>query len=147
MKNKVVEDFKSASSTGKSVILLKAISDCDCFNSNDLFNSEPDPHCTKCYGTGKKRLKIITEKIRFDYQGNNNTSKESNSIIENYEDKVVFYLPEIYHSVNNLDIIAIPTEPMRCYVVENTFPNIYNDFRYYEVLGKKIPFLNMKEVV
>lgn len=147
MEAKVLKDFQDASKTGKSVILLKAIGDCDCFNPNDLFNSEPDPHCEKCFGTGKKRLRVITEKIRFDYQGYNNSSNESTSIVENYEDKVVFYLPEIYNSVNNLDIIAIPTEPLRCYAIENTFPHIYNGFTYFEVMGKKIPFLNIPKEV
>lgn len=139
---KLKEKFQAASETGKNIIILKAMEECDCFDKNDLLNSEPDPHCTKCYGTGKTRLKIITEKVRFDYI----TSKETTSIIENIEDDVAFYLGEIYSSINNEDIFIIPGKSMKCYSVQDTIPNIYNDFMFLEILGKKIPFLNIGDL-
>lgn len=141
--SKIHNEFNAASNTGESIFLLKAIGDCDCFDPNDLFNSEPDPHCKKCFGSGKKRLVVKTANTRFDYTGYKQTDSGEVNITENYDDTTAFYLPEIYQTVNNMDILVVPSNPIKFYKVENTLPNIYMDFRFFEVIGKKIAFMNL----
>ncbi|MGL4988288.1 MAG: hypothetical protein ACRCX2_37070 [Paraclostridium sp.] len=143
-KSSIEVDFDTASSTGQSVYLLKALNDCECHDKNDLFNSEPDPHCKKCFGTGKERLVVKTANMRFDYGTSKNASTSTTDLIENFEDITYFYMPEVYQTVNNTDIIVVPTNPVKFYEVENTLPNIYESFRFFEVIGKKIPYLNLK---
>jgi hypothetical protein len=142
-RGKVHNDFQIASATGEELYLLKAIKDCSCYNKNDLFNSEPDPHCKKCFGTGKERLIIKTAKSRFDYASYQKTNKNEDNITENFDDKTSFYLPEVYQTVDNKDILVIRSNPIRYYKVENTFSNIYQDFRFFEIIGKKISFMNV----
>ncbi|MGL5715863.1 MAG: hypothetical protein ACRCX2_22790 [Paraclostridium sp.] len=143
-KSSIEKDFDAASNTGQSVYLLKALDNCTCYNEEDLFNSEPDPHCKKCFGAGKERLVVKTANIRFDYGTSKDVSTGNVDLIENFEDTTYFYMPEIYQTVNNMDVIVVPTNPIRFYEVENTLPNAYVDFKFFEVVGKKIPYLNLK---
>lgn len=142
-KSKIHSDFDAASNTGESVYILKAVANCTCYDKNDLFNSEPDPHCKKCFGTGKERVVIKTANSRFDYSNYKQTNTNDVNITENYDDTTSFYLPEVYQTVNNMDIIVVPSNPIKFYKVENTLPNIYKDFRFFEIIGKKIAFLNL----
>ncbi|MGL6098609.1 MAG: hypothetical protein ACRC0G_03175 [Fusobacteriaceae bacterium] len=144
IKSNAEKDFDLASSTGQSVFILKAVENCDCHDENDLFNSEPNPHCKKCFGTGKERLIIKTANMRFDYGTSKNMAVGNENITENFEDTTYFYMPEVYQTVNNTDVIVVPTNPIRFYEVENTLPNVYKDFRFFEVIGKKIPYMNLK---
>ncbi|MGL6099128.1 MAG: hypothetical protein ACRC0G_05860 [Fusobacteriaceae bacterium] len=144
VKSSIEKDFDAASHTGQSVYLLKAIGDCECHDEEDLFNSEPDPHCKKCFGTGKERLVIKTANIRFDYGTSKEMSNNDDNITENFEDTTYFYMPEIYQTVTNMDVIVVPTNPIRYYEVENTLPNVFENFKFFEVIGKKIPYMNLK---
>ncbi|MGL5315226.1 MAG: hypothetical protein ACRCX2_19755 [Paraclostridium sp.] len=142
-KTKIHLNFDAASATGEELYILKAVNDCTCYDKKDLFNSEPDPHCKKCFGTGKERLIIKTAKTRFDYTTYTQTNSNDVNITENFDDKTAFFLPEIYQTINNMDIIVVPSNPIRFYKIENTLPNIYQNFRFFEVVGKKIPFMNV----
>lgn len=133
-------EFKKASETGKPVIILKSLGDCDCFDKKSLLHSEPNPHCPKCLGTGKKRLKITTEKIRYDYV--TQSSDVLNSVLDTTNDSFTFFMPFIYHSLTNEDLIITTDSNPKTFEVTNKFEFVHEDFSYVEIVGKKIPFVS-----
>ncbi|MGL5714994.1 MAG: hypothetical protein ACRCX2_18405 [Paraclostridium sp.] len=138
--------FLGASQTGKEIFILKAIGQCDCFDPDDLINSEPDPHCLNCFGTGQERVQIKTDKLRYDYTSNTSNSKINDDIIESTEELFVFYIPTTgtYSGLmlDNDDIVYTTDTNSKFFEVINRFEYILNDFSYHEVVAKKIPHIN-----
>ena len=64
MQNQYSIRFKEASRTGSKCLWLKAVKKCDCYDEDRLIDSEPDPKCPKCYGLGKIRQAILTDKMK-----------------------------------------------------------------------------------
>ena len=142
----LVNDFKKISETGRSIIILIATSTCDCFNPEDLSNSEPSPICTKCYGTGKKRLKIKTAPVRFQiYNDANNIFEDLDKNITEYNDeKMMFFLPSVYKNITNEELIVVLKEGVdtdiaeKIYKIVNIIPFVNESFIFFEAYGEKI---------
>lgn len=139
------EQFKNASETGRSILILKSSSDCDCYNKNSLIDSEPNPKCPKCYGTGKKRILIKTPKLRYELSSSGKTGYlESQDLIKTTNEIYSFYLDEYLGFVNNEDIFITFDEdgkPIAAFEVSNREKFVYYDFVYYEYFAKKLTYL------
>lgn len=142
------EQFNNASSTGRQVLILKAVGVCDCYDEDDLLNSEPMPSCEKCFGTGKMRLQIKTEKIRYEITNNSASSHlEEINYSKDTHELYSFYFPGHYHYINNDDIIIVYDEqgkPSKAFEVLNKENFVKDDFVFYEVFGKKVSYFNME---
>lgn len=137
--------FEEASDTGRKVLILKADGTCDCFNPNDLTNSEPNPKCNECFGTGKFRTMIRTEKIR--YELNVETYKEYLGLTRETFDVYSFFFPEYYGHLTNADIIVTFDEKevaIAAFEIVNIEKFVKDKFVYYEVFGRKITYLDLE---
>lgn len=144
------EKFKKISETGKEVIILKAVEDCDCFEKDNLLNSEPDINCKFCFGTGKRRFIIETEKIRYEIGSNGELGyQERINLNKTTFDTYSFYFPSQYYYLNNDDIIVITdcknTLTMAFEIInKETYKK--DDFIYYEVFARKINYLDLEVI-
>ena len=144
------EQFNKISESGKEVIILKATEDCDCFDKDSLLNSEPEINCKKCFGTGKFRIYIETEKIRYELGSSGNLGYfEKEDLNKATYDVYSFYFPEQYHYINNDDLLVIKNEKDELYIAfeiinKEFFKN--KDFVYYEVFVIKINYLNLEVI-
>lgn len=145
------EKFKEASETGVKVLILKAIGKCDCYDEEDLSNSEPDPTCQKCYGTGLKRIRVTSEKIRFNSKSESasKTSMENGGLLKGTRETYVFYFSSKYGFLSNKDYICLFEEDAenskvnRVFEIKNKAHLIYENFSYYEVYGTKVDYFGM----
>ncbi|MGL5719130.1 hypothetical protein [Cetobacterium sp.] len=144
------------SETGEKVLLLKSMGDCDCYIKDSLVNSEPDPKCHKCVGTGKIRGIFLTEKIRTQNERKNSTEPEDKDGYSLSKDNELFFFKDYYDFINNDDLICTlefnSTKPLKLYKITSKQTFIYNNFYFLEVTGEKIQFsysLNelLKEVI
>lgn len=144
------KQFERISSTGRPVLILKAIDDCECFEKNNLLNSEPDINCPLCFGTGKKRLVIETEKIRYELGTSGNLSHlEKIDFNKATFDIYSFYFPAYYEFLNNNDIIITFDENGNleiAFEIQNKEKFVNNNFVYYEVFAQKINYLNLEDI-
>jgi len=85
--------FKEASRTGSKCLWLKAIENCDCYDEDRLVDSEPDPKCPKCYGFGKIRQAILTDKIR---------NELNNSYVTQFEKTKFGFSDDLFISENGI---------------------------------------------
>lgn len=136
--------FKEASLTGSQVLILKATTQCDCFDPEELINSEPDPNCLKCLGTGCKRQAFLTEKVRNEiynvYQANFEITDKNKTINEQRK----FYLPEYYREIGTEDLIVLLDPDLNIvtvYEITNREEFRHHDFIFFEFIGKKINYL------
>lgn len=144
------EEFERISKTGREVLILKAAGDCECMNPDVLIDSEPDKKCQLCFGTGKHRVLIKTEKIRYELGNSGNlgyleTENYNKNTFENYS----FYFPEHYGFLNNDDILIIFDENEKlniAFEIKNKEMHKNGDFVYYEIFGKKINYLNFEVI-
>ena len=137
-------DFERASKTGRPVLILKKGSLCNCHDPNELTESEPNPYCEKCFGTGYLRNFILTENIR--HEPLNDVTKNNSEILvynSSINEKRIFFLPERHSFITTEDLIATiyNNEVLSVYKVVNK--EIYNaeDFCYLEIVGSKINFI------
>ncbi len=139
------EQFEQAAKTGRSVLILKSVGNCDCLDTDSLINSEPDPKCKKCYGTGKTRISIKTPKIRYELSNSGKYGYlESIDLTKTTNEIYSFYLFDTFGFVNNEDIIVIFDElgnVLSAFEVVNRETFTYDEFVYYEYFGKKIQFM------
>ena len=146
MLNKYSYRFKEASETGSKILWLKATCKCDCFDENRLIDSEPDPKCPKCYGTGMKRQAIFTDKIRNEINNAYNQQFETTNFNTTINEKRKFYIPEFYKEMNTEDLLCFLDKDERTinsvYKVVNKEEFRDHDFIFYEIVGKKLNFLN-----
>ena len=144
------EKFNQISNTGKEVIILKSNGDCECFEKDNLLMSEPDINCNLCFGTGKHRTFIETQKIRYEIGSSGNLGYfEKEDLNKATFDIYSFYFPEQYYFLNNDDIIVIKDNQdnlVTAFEIINKETYKNNDFIYYEVFAKKINYLNVEVV-
>ena len=142
--------FKDASSTGRSVVILKADGDCECFEKDSLINSEPNPRCKLCLGTGKHRVQIKTEEIRYELStGSDGQQYEILDYTKSTSDVYSFFFPKHYSFIENSDIIVTFDDngiPYTAFEVINKEKFVKNDFVYYEVFGRKITYLPLEMI-
>ena len=142
--------FDSISDTGDKVIVLKAVGDCDCYTKGSLVNSEPNPRCKKCLGTGKIRTIYLTENIRSENKKRGSSSKEDRDGYTLVEEDELFFFKNYYDFLNNDDLICVVDfnlkSPQKLYNITSKQKFKYNNFYFLEVVGKKIQFsYNMSE--
>lgn len=142
---KYKQSFIEASETGSRVLILKAGDQCDCYDPKDLLNSEPNPKCGKCFGTGNKRTLIYTTKIRHDSDSNGSSKHyESLDLNRSINDFRCFFMPEAYKDVNTMDLIATLNDDEvsinSIYKVVNKEKFQANDFVFYEIIGERINY-------
>ena len=151
----IYEEYKVLLNKGKKVMLLKSGGTCECFSNNIL--DEPDIHCTNCYGTGFKRTKIITEKIRYGFL---DIKKDTNIEKQNYE-KIknsiqIFYFPFNYDHINMKDIIVtlkhnssneilLPFKKETFFKVIDVKENVKDNFKYLKIVAEKINGIGVVE--
>lgn len=138
--------FSDASKTGSKVLILKAGKRCDCHDPEDLLNSEPDPKCKKCFGTGVTRNLIFTTNIRHDSKGGNGiTNYERLDLNKSINDFRCFFMPEEYKFVTTRDLIATlednEKDILSIYRVISVEKFKANDFIFYEMIGEKINYV------
>lgn len=143
--DKYKQSFIEASETGSKVLILKAGEQCDCFEPKELLNSEPNPKCGKCFGTGHRRTLIFTTKIRHDSESNNSTKNyETLDLNKSINDYRCFFMPEQYKFITTMDLIATLDDEEKnissIYKVISTEKFKANDFVFYEVIGEKINY-------
>lgn len=148
---KYKKDFEKISLTGVPILILKKNKKCDCFYEDELIDSEPNPYCNKCYGTGYERSLIITEKIRHEIQTNGTGTYYEQTIYNTTLNEIrVFFLPETYKFVTTEDLLATLDDSEKninsIYRVVNKERYNAEDFVYFEVYGEKINFLPKIEV-
>ena len=125
-------------------MILKSNGRCDCFSQGRLVNSEPDPFCKKCFGTGDIRIKILTPKLRKDPLIVPGEIDEFEKVsLTDY----IFFLPSNFNFVTNKDIIATLNDEDSSkleifYEVCEKTKYTTGEFSYYEVLARKKPSLN-----
>jgi hypothetical protein len=132
--------FDEASSTGEQYMLLRATGDCDCYSKVKLSKSEPNPFCKKCFGTGSKRMHILTPKLRADVS---EAPGENENFLKQSITKFTFYLPYNFSFITNKDIIVSLNEQKQLetfYEIVEKITYSVDDFVYYEVFAKKISF-------
>lgn len=136
-------DFERISKTGRPVLILKKSSRCDCYDPNELIDSEPNPYCEKCMGTGYLRNYIFTENIRHEPL-NEVSNKNSEILVYNssINEKRIFFFPERYSFLTTEDLIATIYNDEILSIYKVVSKEIYNaeDFYYLEIIGKKINF-------
>lgn len=136
--------FDSISNTGEKVLILKAMENCDCFVKNSLVNSEPNPKCHKCLGTGKIRNIFLSERIRTQNEGKNSKEIENKDGYSLSKDNELFFFKHYYDFINNDDLICTldfnSKSPHKLYNVTSKQTFIYKDFYFLEVTGDKIQF-------
>ncbi len=142
---KYKQSFLEASETGSRVLILKAGEQCDCFNPKELLNSEPNPKCGKCFGTGTTRTLIYTTKIRHDSDSDNSQKHyERLDLNKSINDFRCFFMPETYKHINTMDLIATLDDEERninsIYRVVSKEKFKANDFVFYEVIGERINY-------
>lgn len=145
MQNKYSLKFKEASETGSKVLLLKGIEKCDCFSEDRLIDSEPDPHCPKCFGTGLKRQAFLTSKIRNEINNAYSQQFENTDKNTTINEKRKFFFPVFYEPITTEDYICLLD------INERTIISVYkvvnkeqfrdHDFVFYEIVGKKVNFV------
>lgn len=138
----ILERFNNTSKTGRRVLILKAIRDCDCIDKDDLLDSEPKISCKKCLGTGKEREFVITQKIRYDLKADKSIKHFDNS--GETSDIYSFFFPDFYKEINSTDIIATIADDgtlNKIFEVENKFEFFYNEFNYVEIFCNKIHYI------
>lgn len=136
--------FKKSSETGTQVFWLKSKGVCDCFDSDNLINSEPDPRCLKCFGTGNTRNVILTSKIRNEIQNKRAESFEDTMKNSTINERRKFYVPEIYKEMSTTDLIVFldsDLTPISLYKIINKEQFKAEDFIFYEITGEKINFI------
>lgn len=137
--------FKTSSETGERVLWLKKNTPCDCFDSDSLIHSEPNPICLKCFGTGYTRQIIYTSKIRNEIQ-----NQRAESFEETYKNSTInerrrFYIPELYREMSTTDLIIFldsDLTPISIYKIINKEQFRTEDFIFYEITGEKINFVS-----
>lgn len=140
----VDKDFEKASNTGREIFILFAKDQCDCYNPKDLVNSEPNPTCSKCFGTGKTRTNIKTEKVRYQIynDGGNILENQDKNQTQYSDEKLVFFLPAKYINVSNEELFCTLKEgTIECdklYRIVNIVPFFCEGFIFYEAYGEKI---------
>lgn len=144
--------FDSISKTGEKVLILKSMGDCNCFVKDSLVNSEPDPKCPKCLGTGKIRGLFLTEKIRTQNERKTSTESEDKDGYALSKDNELFFLKNYYDFINNDDLICTfqfnSNKPLKLYKVTSKQNFIFNKFYFLEITGEKIQFAyNLDELI
>lgn len=143
---KYKSDFEKICSTGTPVLVLKKRQECNCYSKEELLDSEPNPYCPKCFGTGYERTYITTENIRHEPQSNYYEKTIYNSTINDIR---IFFMPEKYKFITTEDLIATLDENNKIisiYEVVNKEKYNAEEFVYYEIYGKKLNFLSNIEV-
>lgn len=145
---KTRKDFENISTTGEEVLILKASeTKCDCYDDRNLINSEPDPYCKKCFGTGVYRNKILSNKIRYAVDTKKTESVNPNTYLK---EKVIFYFNENYSFLSNKDILCIfnceRTSVEKMYRIVSKQKMQADDFVYYKIVGNKINYIQKIEV-
>lgn len=143
--DKYKQSFIEASETGSRVLILKAGEQCDCFEPKELLNSEPNPKCGKCFGTGNRRILIFTTKIRHDSDASlSDKNYEKMDLNKSINDYRCFFMPEQYKFIGTMDLIATLDDEEQnissIYKVISTEKFKANDFVFYEVIGEKINY-------
>lgn len=143
---KYQSDFEKLCSTGAPVIILKKKKECDCYSKDELIDSEPNPYCPKCYGTGFERTLIQTENIRHEVQTNGTGTYYEKTIYNTTINEIrIFFLPEKYKFITTEDLIATldeNNEIISIYKVVNKERYNAEEFAYYEIYGEKLNFLS-----
>lgn len=142
---KLKKDFDAVSSTGSSVIILKKNKKCDCYDPTELLDSEPNPYCEKCFGTGYTRKIILTEKIRHEpYSDSRSLNLENTLYNTSINDYRIFFMPQLYSFLSTEDLIVVidgdNKDVTSLYKIVNKERYNADDFVYYEIFGKKIVF-------
>lgn len=143
--------FKDASDTGQQVLLLKADKVCSCVTTEGIYAGEADPHCHICYGTGKTRFPILTEKIRFEHFKRTATEYQDFERIK--ANKIIFYFPANYQHIDYQDIIVILGHDNKNNLIKPLKKEIFmkviddrekfkDDFIYKRVIAEKIKYLD-----
>lgn len=147
---KYKSDFEKLCSTGTPVLLLKKKKECNCYSKDELLDSEPNPYCNKCFGTGYERTYIITENIRHEVQTNGTGTYYEKTIYNStINDIRIFFMPEQYKFLTTEDLIATLDENNKIisiYKIVNKEKYNAEEFIYYEIYGKKLNFLSDVEV-
>lgn len=146
---KYQNDFDKISSTGMPVLILKNKKECDCYSREELLDSEPNPYCSKCYGTGYERTKIITENIRHEVLSSGSKYYEKTFYNTTINDYRIFFMPEKYKFITTEDLICTLDENNKIisvYKVINKERYNAETFVYYEIYGQKLNFLPNVEV-
>ena len=150
MQNQYSIRFKEASRTGSKCLWLKAVKNCDCYDEDRLIDSEPDPKCPKCYGLGKIRQAILTDKIRNEINNSYISQFEKTKFTTSINEDRKFYVDKLYQDMNTEDLICLLKED------EKTIVSVYkivnreefrdHDFIFYEIIGRKINFIKKFEI-
>lgn len=147
---KYKSDFEKLCSTGMPVLILKKKKECNCYSKDELIDSEPNPYCIKCFGTGYERIQITTEKIRHEVQtSGTGTYYEKTIYNSSINEKRIFFMPEQYKFLTTEDLIATLDENNKIisiYKIVNKERNNAEEFVYYEIYGEKLNFLSNIEV-
>lgn len=143
---KYKQDFEKLCSTGVPVVILKKEKECDCYSKSELIDSEPNPYCEKCFGTGYERMQIFTEKIRHEVQSNGTGTYYEKTVYNPSINEIrIFFMPEQYKFITTEDLIATLDEDNKIvsiYEVVNKERYNAEEFVYYEIYGKKLNFVS-----
>ncbi|MGL4998090.1 MAG: hypothetical protein ACRC5T_03905 [Cetobacterium sp.] len=132
--------FKELSDAGLNVTFLKSDGVCVCYDPKSLINSEPDPYCEKCLGTGKKRTIVKSEKLR--YQNLSNSSlRTDEGLFKTVEESLLLFAYEHYGIFDSEDMIFVSgANENVLYEIEDKKPFVYHDFKFLEFYCKKVKF-------